>query len=96
MTEKIYQIFIIKSGVGKNNNFIGYFNIGKEAQYIGITWNWMHSMYPQWKNEVKNYSADKNLPYNRENKATLNIRRPRVLGEEKCQKHTILLSKSRV
>ena len=21
----------------KNNNFIGYFNIGKEAQYIGIT-----------------------------------------------------------
>lgn len=42
MTEKIYQIFItIKKTAGccwkKNNNFIGYFNIGKEAQYIGIT-----------------------------------------------------------
>ena len=31
------------------------------------------------------------IQYNRENKATLNIRRTRVLGEENCQKDTILL-----
>ena len=32
------------------------------------------------------------LSYNRKNNATLNIRQPRVLGEEKCQKDTILIN----